>query len=105
MSQRHCIRHTDRPAIGNCFQCHKPICGECRYEGAADGLFCSRECYDAYLAYQSRKQPVVKRGRLKSLVVGLLVLAVVGAGAIFIGGGLGLPVLRPIRDAILSLIR
>ena len=100
--QRDCIRHTGRPAVGQCYLCHKPICEECRYVAPAYGVFCSQECYDRYIAYHSRKQPVIRGSRLKSMVVGLVILAVLAAGVIFVGGALGLPILKPIRDAILS---
>ena len=101
-AQRDCINHTGTPAVGQCNLCHKPICEQCRYAAPTDGLFCSQECYDKFIAYHSRKQPVLKRSRLKSMVVGLVILAVVAAVAVFVGGALGLPVLTPIRDAILS---
>jgi hypothetical protein len=94
-----CIRHTDRPAVGHCYQCHKPLCKDCRYPGAPDGLFCGQACYDQYLAYQARKQPVVKESRLKSLAIGVLLLAAVAA-AVVIGGKMGVPVLKDIYKAI-----
>ncbi|MFW6161462.1 MAG: B-box zinc finger protein [Planctomycetota bacterium] len=81
MPQRYCLTHKDRPAVGLCHQCHKPLCEECRYDEAPQGLFCSRECYDQHLAYHSRKRPAVRRSRLKSLVVGLVLLLVLGGAA------------------------
>ena len=101
MPQRQCINHTERPAAGQCNLCHKPICEECRYGEAPAGLFCSRECYDKHLAYGSRKQAVLHSSRLKSMVIGIVVLAVVAAVAVYVGGGmLKLPVLRSVYQAI-----
>ena len=84
MSQRHCLNHKDRPAVGLCHQCHAPICEECRYEAPADGLFCSQQCYDRYVAYQSRKQAPHRPGRLKSLAVGLFLLLILAAAAVVV---------------------
>jgi hypothetical protein len=100
--ERNCINHHDRPAIGQCFQCHKPLCEECRYdEAAAAGIFCSQACYDQHMAYHGRKQPVIKGSGLKSLVVGLMILAVVALAAIYVGGGkMGLPVLKSLYKSI-----
>ncbi len=96
-----CIHHNDRPAVGHCYQCHKPLCQECRYdEVAAEGIFCNRACYDQHLAYKSRQQPVIQASRLRSFVAGLVILAIIAA-AIYIGGGkMGLPVLKSIYKAI-----
>ena len=95
---RHCIHHTDRPAVGLCHQCHKPICVDCCYDVPTDDVFCSRECYDRYLAYHSRKPPAIRRSGLKSLAVGCLILLVAGVGlAIVAQRVLGLPVLDWIR--------
>jgi hypothetical protein len=103
MGERHCIRHPDRPAVGNCYQCHKPLCSQCCYTApGADGLFCNQGCYDQYLAYQGRKRPEPRPFRLKRLVIALLLLAAIAAGAIFIGGAQGIPVLKSIRDALTS---
>ncbi len=101
MSQRHCINHKDTPAIGQCHQCHKPICEACRYDEAPEGLFCSSTCYDHYLAYHSRRQPVVRGSRLKSMAIGC---AIVLAAAIGLAGVaqfvLGIPVLQWVRRLI-----
>ena len=97
MPQRYCLTHKERPAVGQCNLCHKPICEECRYAGPAEGLFCSAECYDKYLAYHSRKQPVVRSSRLKSLVIGCLIVLAIAAVALFVGG-------RILRWGILKLI-
>ena len=102
MPERNCLNHKDRPAIGQCNLCHKPICEACRYAAPAQGLFCGAECYDKFVAYQGRRQPVVRSSPLKSLVVGLLILAALAAGAVVIGGGmLRLPVLRTVYDAVM----
>jgi hypothetical protein len=102
-TQTHCINHKGRPAVGHCYQCHKPLCEACRYEAAAEGLFCGQACYDHYLAYQARKRPPLRSSRLGSLLIGLLVLAVLAAAALYVGGGkLGLPVLRNAYRAVLK---
>jgi hypothetical protein len=102
MTDRHCLRHKDRPAIGNCYQCHKPMCAECRYAPTlSEGLFCSQACYDQYLAYQSRKRPALKPSRLKRLVVAAVLLALLAA-AVLVGGAKGIPILKSIRQAILG---
>ena len=101
MAKRDCIRHTGTPAIGQCYLCHKPICEECRFDTPSEGIFCGQECYDKYIAYQGRKQPLLRSPRLKSMAIGLLIIIVLAAAAIYLGGALGLPVLKPIRDAIL----
>jgi hypothetical protein len=102
-TETHCVNHKDQPAIGHCHQCHKPLCEACRYDAAAEGLFCDQACYDRYLAYQASKRPPLKRGRLKSLLVGLLFLIVLAAAALYVGGGmLGLPVLRNAYRAVLN---
>jgi len=101
VAQRFCLEHTDRPAIGLCHQCHKPICEECRYDEAPEGLFCSRECYDRHLAYHSRKPPEIKGSRLKSMAVGCLILLVVVAVlAALADRVLGIPILRWIRGLL-----
>lgn len=104
MPQRHCIHHPGRPAIGNCYQCHKPLCEACSYDAPTDGIFCNQSCYDQYLAYQSRKRPSARPSPLKKVVAALVVLAVLAA-AIYVGGGMGIPVLKEIRDAIVSRAR
>lgn len=97
MPERYCLTHKDRLAVGLCHQCHKPVCEECRYDEAPEGLFCSRECYDKYLAYHSRKQQPVKGSRLKSLVVGLILLIVLaGAAAVVAERVFGIAVLKRI---------
>ncbi|MFP4058434.1 MAG: hypothetical protein ACLF0G_16320 [Candidatus Brocadiia bacterium] len=102
MGERHCIHHPDRPAAGLCHHCHRPICEECRYEAPSEGLFCSQECYDRHLAYRSRRQPVIRRGRLKSFLVGLVLLAGLAAAVVFGGARLGVPALESLRDALLG---
>jgi hypothetical protein len=97
--QSTCIRHSDRPAVGHCFQCHKPLCKECRFAAVQDGVFCNQACYDQYLAYQSRRKPLVKEARFRSLIIGAILLAAVAA-AILIGGKMGLPVLKDIYKLI-----
>jgi len=100
--ERNCIRHHDRPAVGQCFQCHRPLCEACRFDEAAAGVFCGQECYDQHMAYQGRKQAVIKQGGgLKSMVLGLVFLAAIVLGAIYIGGGkMGLPILKSLYKLI-----
>ncbi|HPZ06555.1 MAG TPA: hypothetical protein PL110_00445 [Candidatus Eremiobacteraeota bacterium] len=38
-----CLRHQERPAVGRCKLCLKPVCEECKIE-TADGIFCGEEC-------------------------------------------------------------
>ena len=38
-----CLKHQEKPAIGRCKLCLKPICEECKIE-AKDGIFCSHDC-------------------------------------------------------------
>lgn len=104
MPERHCIHHADRPAIGNCFQCHKPLCEDCNYDAPTDGIFCDQVCYDRYVAYQGRRKPAYKGSPLRKVVSVLIALAVLAA-AIYVGGGMGIPVLKDIRDAIMSRTR
>jgi hypothetical protein len=97
MPQRYCLTHKDRPAVGLCQQCHRPICEQCRYDEAPHGLFCSSECYDRHLAYHSRKQPPARSSRLKSLAVGLLLLLVLaGAAAVVAERVFGIAIVRRI---------
>ena len=105
MPQRECVNHTGTPAVGQCYACHKPICKACRAATPGDGVFCSMECYAQYVGYHKREQPVIKGSRLKSMAIGLCILLALAAAVIYIGGSLGLPVLKPLRDAILSSFR
>jgi len=102
MGQRDCIHHTGTPAVGQCHLCHKPICQACKAATPGEGLFCSQECYDGYIAYQGRKQPVIRGSRLKSIIIGLLLLLALAAGLIYVGSSCGCPVLTRVRNAILS---
>ena len=99
MAARHCINHPDVPAVGHCYQCHRPICNACRYPTGSPDIFCSEGCYDQYLAYQSRRRPEASGSPLRGLGVALFVLAALGL-AVFIGGAMGIPVLEDIREAI-----
>ena len=96
-----CINHPDRPAIGYCQQCHKPLCSACRDDSIPDGIFCGQDCYDRHLAYRSRQQPVIRSSRLKSMVIGLVILAALAAGALYVGGKvLGIAALEPLAQSI-----
>ena len=102
MPERNCVRHHDRPAVAQCFQCHRPICEECRFKEARAGVFCSQECYDQHVAYVGRKQAVIKQGGgLKSMVIGLVFLAAIVLAAVYIGGGkMNLPILNKLYKMI-----
>jgi len=97
----HCINHKGTPAIGHCHQCHKPLCEACRYDkAAAEGLFCNQACYDQYIAYASRRKPVVKSSRMRSMVAGIILLVILAA-AVYVGGGMmKLPVLKSIYQMV-----
>jgi len=79
-----CINHRNRDASERCHTCHKPLCAEC-VRKAGGNIFCSLACEENYAKFH-RHYKSDRPSLLASLVKWALVLAVVGAAVLFIGG-------------------
>ncbi|MFH1680515.1 MAG: hypothetical protein ABIH26_07715 [Candidatus Eisenbacteria bacterium] len=73
MPIRNCLNHKSVPATVQCFQCHKPVCDECRCTTAL-GDFCSDACAGKYAEFKASYREA--RLHQPSLVLRLVKLAV-----------------------------
>lgn len=77
-----CVNHPNRPAIGACRKCGKPICDQCSQE---TGRFCSIQCQTDFRDFQdritdsspSRRKRFSLLGCLKTFVLSIILIIVI----------------------------
>ncbi|MBI5366633.1 MAG: hypothetical protein HZA54_06325 [Planctomycetes bacterium] len=85
MQEKYCLNHRDVAAVGQCHQCHKPVCGKCLVT-APNGKFCSPECQKKNQNFKDGyKEPKLHGPGLVSQLAGLAVG--VGVLMLLIHGG------------------
>jgi hypothetical protein len=100
-----CINHNGVPATAMCFQCHKPVCGRCLVKTDA-GSFCCDNCALQYQTFKERfHKPTGSRISPGSVIAGLVGLAAVALGLIYVMNNiLGMKIL-PGLDIIGKLLK
>jgi len=84
---RTCVVCHSNAAAVQCFQCHKPVCGQCGFKDE-NGAFCSRGCAATYREF---RQSQAVRGGGGTVVVpkGLIVLIVLAVAAFVVAWYMG----------------
>jgi len=72
-----CLKHSDRPAVGRCVQCHTPVCSSCAIK-KKEGIFCSEDCYEAHQQFASTYKGPAKLSKnyMHKIVQGVIYLAI-----------------------------
>lgn len=108
-SQAGCINHPGMTVDHRCKQCAKGVCNSCVFRGPT-GVFCSEVCKIQHENYMQRAGQLDSRARssffvkVKSLVVGLLVLAAVIGGVGFAATEFKVPIVSDIAWKIREMI-
>ncbi len=95
-----CIFHPDRPAVARCFQCHKPLCQECRVIEATR-VFCSSKCASRYRTFHLHYVKEATKPRywrvFYTFICVVLILFIIRLIA-HAGAGLGIPILEALNN-------
>ena len=81
--QEICFNHTERPAVGRCRQCHRPLCDECA-KGFPEGRFCSFACVEKHKDFAKRNVPAQPKTPSK-LLTKFIFLLIILAAVVFVG--------------------
>lgn len=74
-----CINHPRRPAVASCYQCHKPICEQCRVIEAGRA-FCSKKCASRYRTidlHYARQEAKPSKWRIFYAIVCTVILLII----------------------------
>jgi hypothetical protein len=101
-----CVYHPDRAAVANCYQCHKPICEECRVIEAARA-FCSKKCASRYRTVElhyAKEETKPSRWRMVYTIICIVLALVILRFAITAGAGLEIGFLKKLDELLPKLL-
>ena len=102
-----CVYHPDRPAVANCYQCHKPVCEECRVIDAGRA-FCSKKCASRYRTvdlHYAKEAAKPSKWRMVYIVICIVLALVILRFVITAGAGLRIEFLEKLDEVLPSILR